>query len=291
LSILLDARSRVCVQGITGVGGRVHALSMLEYGTQVVAGVSPGHGGEAVNGIPVFDTCQEAVNETGATFSVCFVGGHGARDAILEAIYAGIRTAVCMEEFVPLLDAVQMRRISAIHNVALIGPNCNGIISPGKAKVGFFPREFGHQGPVGIASRSGTMTYGTMMAVESVGVGESTVVGIGGASVKGIGFVDCLQRFAEDDETEVVVLVGEIGGVEEESAAAFIARGYPKPVVALISGRVAPEGVAMGHAGAIATANRGTWKTKVAALRDVGVDVVSNLEELGERVAISVRRP
>jgi succinyl-CoA synthetase alpha subunit len=290
MSILLDTSSRVCVQGITGVGGRVHALSMLESGTNVVAGVSPGHGGETVSGIPVFETCEEAVRVAGSTFSVCFVGGHSALDAILEAVYAGIRTVVCMEEFVPLLDAVEMRRIAAIHNVVLIGPNCNGIISPGKAKVGFFPREFGRQGPVGVASRSGTMTYGTMMAIERAGIGESTVVGIGGAAVKGIGFVDCLQRFADDDETEMVVLVGEIGGVDEENAAAYISRGYTKPVVALISGRVAPEGIAMGHAGAIATANRGSWRTKVAALTEAGVEVARNLDDLGVRVAARFAR-
>lgn len=290
MSILLDGASRVCVQGITGVGGRVHALSMLELGTNVVAGVSPGHGGENVSGIPVFETCEEAVQAAGATFSVCFVGGRSALDAILEAVYAGIGTVVCMEEFVPLLDAVEMRRISGIHDVVLIGPNCNGIVSPGKAKVGFFPREFGRQGPVGVASRSGTMTYGAMMAIERAGGGESTVVGVGGAAVKGIGFVDCLQRFAEDDETEMVVLVGEIGGGDEEDAAAYISRGYAKPVVALISGRVAPEGVAMGHAGAIATVNRGGWSTKVAALTDAGVAIVRDLDELGERVAARFAR-
>jgi succinyl-CoA synthetase alpha subunit len=288
VSIIIDEETRVCVQGITGTGGSVHTRSMLDYGTRVVSGVAPGHGGEVIHGVPVFETCFDAVAATGATLSVCFVGGRWVLDAVLEAVSAGIGTVVCMEEFVPLLDASRMRRFCDIAGTVLIGPNCNGLVSPGKAKVGFFPQELGRAGSIGVISRSGTLSYGAMMAIEAEGGGESTVVGIGGAAISGLDFVSCLDLFAADDDTEVVVMVGEIGGVREEEGAAHVAAGYPKPVLALIAGRSAPAGVPMGHAGAIATAERGGWENKTRMLSNAGIEVARNLEELGRRAVQSI---
>lgn len=289
MSIIIDAQTRVCVQGISGTGGRAHTQSMLEYGTQVVAGVAPGHGGEVISGVPVFDTCSDAIAASGVTLSVCFVGGRWALDAVLEAVTAGIRTVVCMEEFVPLIDAARMRRFCAIAGAMLIGPNCNGMVSPGKAKVGFFPPEFGKPGAIGVISRSGTLSYGAMMAIEAEGGGETTVVGIGGAAISGLDFVDCLELFATDPETKAIAMIGEIGGSREEKAAAYVAAGYPKPVVALIAGHYAPPGVAIGHAGAMATAEIGSWEAKAEALSEAGIEVVRDLEELGRCAVQSVR--
>jgi succinyl-CoA synthetase alpha subunit len=280
VSILIDGNTRVCVQGITGVGGREHTRSMLEYGTQVVAGVSPGHGGETVHGVPVFDSCAQAARVTGATFGVSFVGSRGAGDAVVEAAQAGFENVICMEEFIPTIDSALARQACALTGTILIGPNCNGIVSPGKAKVGFFPMELGYPGPVGIASRSGTMTYGAMLALGERGLGQSTVVGIGGNSIRGLDFVQCLELFRDDDQTEVVVLLGEVGGLAEQDAAALVARGYPKPVVALISGRHAPAGVAMGHAGAMLEGEQSSWEAKAAALRAAGASVADDLEHL-----------
>jgi succinyl-CoA synthetase alpha subunit len=289
MTILLDETTRVCVQGITGVGGREHSRSMLEYGTQVVAGVSPGHGGEFVSGIPVFETCHSAVAATGATLSVSFVGGRFALDAVLEAADAGMETVVCMEEFVPLWDTMRMRAVCRSQGCTLIGPNCNGLISPERGKVGFFPRELGRRGPIGIVSRSGTMSYAAMLALDSVQLGQSTVIGIGGNAIRGLGVVDCLELFASDDETEAVVLLGEIGGTEEQAAATRVSRGYGKPVVALIAGQSAPLGVAMGHAGAMAQGDGDGWEGKVQSLRAGGITVATDLEHLAELVKVSVR--
>jgi succinyl-CoA synthetase alpha subunit len=258
---------------------------MLGYGTKVVAGVSPGHGGERLESVPVFDSCAEATSETGAEFSVCFVGGAHVLDAVCEAVDAGIHSIVCIEEFVPIKDIVRAKRYCAASSCRLIGPNCNGILSPGKAKVGFFPDELSLPGPVGIASRSGSLTYGAMLELHALGLGQSTVVGIGGASVKGTSFVDCLELFADDDQTEVVVLLGEIGGEDEEAAARHVQRqGYPKPVAALVVGRVAPPGVHMGHAGAIVAADQGGYDAKVLALQEAGVTVAPELETLAAKV-------
>jgi succinyl-CoA synthetase alpha subunit len=257
---------------------------MLEYGTHVVAGVSPGHRGETVSGVPVYASCFEAVAASPVDLAVTFTGGRHAFEAVCEATDAGIKTVVCIEEFVPLWDTLLMARYCRLRGTRLVGPNCNGIISPGEAKVGFFPQELSMRGNVGIISRSGTLTYGAMLTLQKKGIGQSTVVGIGGARVKGTSFVHCLEAFATDSETKVIVLIGEIGGSDEEVAASYIEAGYPKPVVALVVGRVAPVGVAMGHAGAIATEGRGSWQQKVNTLSNAGVSVAANLDEMAEMV-------
>lgn len=258
---------------------------MLAYGTNVVAGVSPGHAGETVHGVPVYDTCQDAVSYQGAQFGVSFVGTQGAADAVLEAADAGFSYVVCMEEVLPTFDTALMRRACSVSNTKLIGPNSNGIVSPGKAKVGFFPLELGSSGPVGIVSRSGTMTYGAMQALGGRGLGQSTVVGVGGNAIRGIDFVYCLEQFRVDDQTELVVLLGEVGGLAEQDAASYLANGYPKPVVALISGRYAPQGVMMGHAGAMMTGPQSTWAAKAEALGSVGVTIADDLDDLADKVA------
>ena len=212
MSIIITETTRVCVQGITGTGGTAHTRAMLDNGTRIVAGVAPGHGGETVHGVPVFETCHEAVRATGATLSVSFVGRRHASNAVLEAADAGLRYVVCMEEFVPLLDVLKMRAYCANVGCTLIGPNTNGLIAPGRAAIGFFPREFARPGPVGIVSRSGTLTYGVMQALARAGTGVSTAVGIGGGAARGLDFVGCLELFAADAETAAVVLIGEIGG-------------------------------------------------------------------------------
>jgi succinyl-CoA synthetase alpha subunit len=285
VSIFLEGGTRILVQGITGTGGQAHARSMLAYGTAVVAGVSPGHGGETVAGLPVYETCHEAVRSHPVDMSVCFAGGRYVLDAIYEAADAGIKTVVCIEEFVPLQDSLRASRYCIARGCRLVGPNCNGIITPGQSKVGFFPEELSLPGTVGIASRSGTLTYGAMLALQRRGVGQSTVVGIGGARIKGTSFVDCLAAFAADADTRKVLLLGEIGGSDEEDAAAYLSSGYSKPVVALIVGRSAPPNVPMGHAGAIVREGRGGWDDKVAALERVGVTVAANLDEAAEVLA------
>ena len=257
---------------------------MLEYGTRVVAGVSPGHHGETVSGVSVYSSCFEAVANTPIDIAVCFTGGRHALEAVCEAADSGIRTVVCIEELVPLWDTLLMVRYCQLHGIQLVGPNCNGIITPGEAKVGFFPQELSMPGPVGIISRSGTLTYGAMLALQRRGIGQSTVVGIGGARVKGTSFVQCLEAFAGDPDTKLVVLIGEIGGSDEESAGGYVAAGYPKPVVALVVGRVAPPGVPMGHAGAIVADGSGGWQHKVDKLSEAGVSVAANLDELAEMV-------
>jgi succinyl-CoA synthetase alpha subunit len=285
VSIFLKRDTQILVQGITGTGGQAHAGSMLAYGTSVVAGVSPGHGGETVVGLPVYETCHDAVRNHPIDMSVCFAGGKYILDAIYEAADAGVKTVVCIEEFVPLQDSLRAQRYCQARGCRLIGPNCNGMISPGQSKVGFFPEELSLPGPVGIASRSGTLTYGAMLALQRLGIGQSTVVGIGGARIKGTTFVDCLAEFAADDQTQKVLLLGEIGGVDEEDAARYLRSGYSKPVVAVIVGRSAPPDVPMGHAGAIVREGRGGWQDKVAALEQVGVTVVANLDEAAEVLA------
>jgi succinyl-CoA synthetase alpha subunit len=292
MSIIITETTLVCVQGITGTGGTAHTRAMLDNGTRIVAGISPGHGGETVHGVPVFETCHEAVRATGATFSVSFVGRRHACDAVLEAADAGLRYVVCMEEFVPLLDALKMRAYCAKAGCTLIGPNTNGLIAPGRAAIGFFPREFARPGPVGVVSRSGTLTYGVMQALARAGTGVSTAVGIGGGVARGLDFVGCLELFAADAETAAVVLVGEIGGRPEQDAASFLRRsGRHQPVFALIAGRSAPPGVAMGHAGAVAQVTGETWEAKVSDLAAAGVTVARDLEDLGRLVSAAVGGP
>jgi succinyl-CoA synthetase alpha subunit len=237
-----------------------------------------------VSGVPVFDTCDEAAAVTGATMSVSFVGGHSSLDAVCEAANAGIRSVICMEEFVPVWDTMYMRAVCQSKGCALIGPNCNGLMSPGKGKVGFFPRELGNQGPVGVISRSGTLAYGAMLALDNANIGQSTTIGIGGNAIKGLSFVDCLELFAADGQTEAIVLLGEIGGSDEQRAASYVALGYRMPVVALMAGRSAPPGVAMGHAGAISQGSGDSWLAKAESLREAGIDVANDLDDLARIV-------
>jgi succinyl-CoA synthetase alpha subunit len=289
MSILIDERTRVIVQGITGRDGSFHARAMREYGTRVVAGVTPCKGGLKVDEIPVFDTMKEAVAQTGASCSVVFVPARSASDAIREAADAGISLIVCITEGIPVLDMVDLYHELKSKSVRLIGPNCPGIISPGKCKVGIMPGPIHEPGGIGVISRSGTLTYEVVYDLTASGLGQSTCIGIGGDPIVGTGFVDLLEMFEQDDQTEAIVLIGEIGGQEEEEAAAYIQAHVSKPVAAFISGRTAPPGKRMGHAGAIISGGRGGADAKVKALRDAGVVVVDRPDQLPEALARSGR--
>lgn len=285
MSILVGKDTRLVVQGITGREGRFHTQQMLAYGTPVVAGVTPGKGGMEVDGVPVFDTVREAVEETGANTSIIYVPARFAPDAILEAADAGVELVVCITEGIPVLDMVQVRRYLDISGVRLIGPNCPGVITPGEAKVGIMPGHIHTPGPVGIVSRSGTLTYEAVYALTNKGIGQSTVVGIGGDPIIGTTFLDVLQMFEADPRTEAVVLIGEIGGTEEERAAEYIKSEMTKPVVGFIAGQTAPPGKRMGHAGAIISGGKGTAAEKIAALKAAGVRVARHPEEIADLVA------
>ncbi len=286
MSIYVDSDSRVLVQGITGSEGSFHARQCIEYGTQIVAGVTPGKGGTRFDErVPVFDTVAEAVAETGADVSVVFVPPPFAGDAVMEAAEAGLRLVICITEGIPALDMVDVVAYCNARGTRLIGPNCPGVISPGKCKVGIMPGFVHRQGRVGVISRSGTLTYEAVDQLTRVGLGQSTCIGIGGDPVIGTTFRDCLERFAEDDQTDAVVMIGEIGGSAEEEAAAMIADGYPKPVVAFIAGQTAPPGKRMGHAGAIIAGGKGTAAEKMAALRQAGAHVVESPSEIGATTA------
>ncbi len=276
MSILVDEKTRVIVQGITGRDGAFHASQMIAYGTKVVGGVTPGKGGQKTeSGVPIFNTMAEAVGETGADASVIYVPAAFATDAICEAADAGITLVVCITEGVPVLDMVRVIPYLRERGARLIGPNCPGIISPGKCKVGIMPGGIHTRGPVGVVSRSGTLTYEIDYHLTKSGFGQSSCLGIGGDPVVGTNILDALELFAKDDETECVVLIGEIGGSDEEEAAALIARGYPKKVAAFIAGQTAPPGKRMGHAGAIVSGGTGTAAEKIAAFKAVGVDVAA----------------
>jgi succinyl-CoA synthetase alpha subunit len=283
MSILIDSRTRLVVQGITGREGEFHARSMVEYGTAVVAGVTPGKGGQrALDGqVPVFNSVHEAVAETGADTSCIFVPAPGAPDAVLEAIDAGIRTVFCITEGIPALDMIRVVELARVAGARLIGPNCPGATSPGRAKVGIIPGSVHREGRVGVVSRSGTLTYEAVQAMSDAGIGQSTCVGIGGDPIIGTTFTDVLQLFAADDETDAIVMIGEIGGAAEEQAAAWAAEHLADvPKVAFIAGRTAPEGKRMGHAGAIISGGSGTAASKVAALEAAGFRVASSPTEL-----------
>lgn len=281
MSILVNKNSRVLVQGITGREGAFHARKMREYGTNVVAGMTPGKGGQQQDGVPVFNTVAEAVEKTGADTSIIFVPAPGAADSIVEAADAGIKLVVCITDGVPTLDMVRAANYLKEKDVNLIGPNCPGLISPGECKVGIMPAEVYTRGPIGVISRSGTLTYETCDHITRAGSGVSTCIGVGGDPVIGIKFIDALKLFRDDPETRVVIIIGEIGGSDEEIAAAYIKESaYPKPVVAFISGRSAPPGKRMGHAGAIISGGRGTPQAKVAAFEGAGVPVGNTLEEV-----------
>ena len=285
MSILVDRGTRVLCQGITGSAGSFHSKQMLEYGTNLVAGVTPGKGGTRFEGkVPVFDTVAKAVAETGANASIIFVPPPFAADAILEAAAARMPLVICITEGIPIDDMVKVKR--ALHGEAtrLIGPNCPGIITPGECKIGIMPGHIHEKGRVGIVSRSGTLTYEAVHQVTQLGMGQSTAVGIGGDPVHGLNFVDCMKLFAADPETEAVILIGEIGGGEEEDAAAFIKASFNKPVVAFIAGATAPPGKRMGHAGAIISGGKGTAKDKIDALEGAEVHIAPGPHELGKTV-------
>ncbi len=284
MSILVDENSRVVIQGITGREGTFHTKRMLDYGTVVAAGVTPGKGGKSVEGVPVFNTVKQAVQKEAANVSCIFVPPPFAADAIMDAASAGIEVIVCITEGIPVLDMVKVASFLRQRDSVLIGPNCPGIISPGKTKVGIMPENIHRPGKVAVISRSGTLTYEVVDQLTRIGLGQSTCIGIGGDPIVGTDFIDHLKRFKDDDETQGVVLIGEIGGTAEEEAAEYIQGEFHKPVVAFIAGQTAPPGRRMGHAGAIIAAGQGKAEDKVAALKKVGITVVLNLATLGETV-------
>ncbi len=290
MSILVDEQTRVVVQGITGKEGSFHARACREYGTRIVAGVTPGKGGSVHEGVPVFNTVEDAVRLEGATTALIFVPPAFAADAILEAADAGIELIVCITEGIPILEMVMVRYALEKKNVRLIGPNCPGVISPGKAKVGIMPGFIHSEGCVGVLSRSGTLTYEAVKQLTDVGLGQSTCIGIGGDPVIGSRFVDLLPLFADDPQTEAVLLIGEIGGSAEEEAAELVKKGYPKPVIGFVAGATAPPGRRMGHAGAIVMAGRGTADEKRQAMERAGIIVCQSAAELGLSVATTLRR-
>ncbi len=287
MAILVDKNTRLLVQGITGREGEFHSQQMIEYGTQVVAGVTPGKGGQrACDGqVPVFDTVSEAVAQTEANASVVYVPARFAADAILEAADAGIPLVVCITEGIPTLDMIRVRAYLDHRRVRLVGPNCPGLLSPGQAKVGIMPGHIATPGPVGVVSRSGTLTYEVVYALTARGIGQTTCVGIGGDPIIGTTFIDVLGLFERDPLTEQVVLIGEIGGSDEERAARFIAERMTKPVTAFVAGRTAPPGKRMGHAGAIIEGGTGTAAEKIAAFEAVGVPVAQHPEQISDLVA------
>ncbi|MCP4537463.1 MAG: succinate--CoA ligase subunit alpha [Chloroflexi bacterium] len=289
MTILVDKNTRLVVQGITGREGEFHSLQMIKYGTQVVAGVTPGKGGQmACDGqVPVFDTVAEAVAETGANTSVVYVPARFAADAILEAASAGIPLVICIAEGLPTLDMIRVRAYLDQKGTRLIGPNCPGLLSPGEAKVGIMPGHIATPGPVGVVSRSGTLTYEVVYALTAKGIGQTTCVGIGGDPIIGTTFIDALELFEADPQTEQVVLIGEIGGSDEERAAEFVAERMTKPVTAFIAGATAPPGKRMGHAGAIIQGGAGTAAEKIAAFEAVGVRVAEHPEQIADIVAQS----
>jgi succinyl-CoA synthetase alpha subunit len=283
VSIFVDRNTRVVVQGITGAAGSFHAEQMLAYGTRLVAGITPGRGGTRFQQtVPIFDTVADAVRETGANASVIFVPPPFAADAIMEAASAGVSLVVAITEGIPVLDMVKVKRfLEDKPGVRLLGPNCPGVITPGQCKIGIMPGHIHRPGPIGIVSRSGTLTYEAVKQLTDLGLGQSTAVGIGGDPVNGTDFVDCLTRFEADPETEAIVLIGEIGGSGEEWAARFIGKNVTKPVVGFIAGRSAPPGRRMGHAGAVISGASGTAEAKIAALRAAGVVVAESPAGIG----------
>ncbi|MBU0684417.1 MAG: succinate--CoA ligase subunit alpha [Thermoplasmatota archaeon] len=273
MAIIVDDSTKLVVQGITGYQGSYHSKAMMDFGTKVVAGTSPGKAGEKVNNIPVFDSVSEAIETTGANTSCMFVPAPFCKDAALEAIDAGIRTLVVVTEHLPVLDAIHFVSVARSRGITVIGPNCPGIASPGKAKVGILPNNIFKKGNIGVVSKSGTLTYEIVNSITEHGLGQSTCVGIGGDRVSGTSFIDILERFEADNQTKQIVLVGEIGGTAEEEAAEYIKENIDKPVVAYIAGRTAPPGKRMGHAGAIIARGRGTAESKIRALEAAGVKV------------------
>lgn len=284
MSILLTEKSKVIVQGITGREGSYHAQAMIDYGTKVVAGVTPGKGGQEACGVPVFNSCREAVEKTGANASVIFVPARFAKDAIMDAADGGIKLIVCITEGIPFQDMVQAAAHVKAKGAQLIGPNCPGLASPGFGKMGITPAEILSEGPVGMISRSGTLTYEIVDALTRLGIGQTTCVGIGGDPILGLTFRDLLEMFENDPKTKAVVMVGEIGGTDEEDAADYIGQ-MTKPVVCFISGKTAPPGKRMGHAGAIISGGKGTAQSKVEALTKAGVTIMDTTGEVVRKIA------
>ena len=285
MSILVDKNTRLLVQGITGREGEFHTRQMIEYGTNVVGGMTPGRGGSTILGVPVFNTVREAVDATHANASIIYVPAAFAADSILEAADAGLPLVVCITEGIPTLDMVKVYAYLKQVGTRLIGPNCPGLLTPGEAKVGIMPGHIASKGPVGVVSRSGTLTYEVVWELTSRGIGQTTCIGIGGDPIIGTSFVDVLRLFQGDPETKAIVMIGEIGGSDEEHAASFIKSAVTKPVVSFIAGRTAPEGKRMGHAGAIISGGKGTAAEKVAALEAVGAKVARSPQEIGALVA------
>jgi succinyl-CoA synthetase alpha subunit len=285
MAIWVDNDTRLLVQGITGKEGTFHALGCRDYGTKVVAGVTPGKGGETVEGIPVYDSVAEAREATGANASMIFVPPPFAADAIMEAAAAEIELVVCITEGIPANDMLKVKDFLRSHPTRLVGPNCPGVISPGMAKIGIMPGHIHKQGSVGVVSRSGTLTYEAVWQLSNLNLGQSTCVGIGGDPVNGTNFIDVLEQFAADPQTEGVIMIGEIGGNAEEDAAAWIKANFNKPVVGFIAGRTAPPGRRMGHAGAIVAGGKGTAAEKMEAMKSAGLHVVENPAELGTTMA------
>jgi succinyl-CoA synthetase alpha subunit len=285
MSILVNKDTKVITQGITGATGQLHTRACREYGTQMVAGVTPGRGGTDFEGIPIFDTVEQAVNATGANASVIYVPPPFAADAIMEAVEAGVPLVICITEGIPVLDMVRVKRYLNGKNSRLIGPNCPGVITPSECKIGIMPGYIHKPGNIGVVSRSGTLTYEAVHQLTQLGIGQSTCIGIGGDPVNGTSFVEVLRMFQDDPQTQGVVMIGEIGGSAEEEAAAFIKAHVTKPVAAFIGGQTAPKGKRMGHAGAIIAGGRGTAVEKIQALKEADVHIIPSPAEMGSTMA------
>jgi succinyl-CoA synthetase alpha subunit len=285
VSILVNKDTKVITQGITGSTGQLHTRACREYGTQMVAGVTPGRGGTDFEGIPIFDTVEQAVDRTGANASVIYVPPAFAADAIMEAADAGVELIICITEGIPVLDMVRAKRFFTGKKARLIGPNCPGAITPGECKIGIMPGYIHKPGTIGVVSRSGTLTYEAVYQLTQLGIGQSTCVGIGGDPIIGTGFIELLELFEQDPQTEGVILIGEIGGTAEEETATFIQQHMTKPVAAFVAGQTAPKGKRMGHAGAIITGGRGTAAEKISAFKAAGIHIVPSPAELGLTMA------
>lgn len=282
MGIWIDRNTKVIVQGITGSTARFHTRAMLVYGTKIVGGITPGKGGTVVEGIPVFDTVKEAIEETGATASIIYVPAPWAADAILEGVEAGLEIITCITEHIPVYDMIKVKRYMEESKTRLIGPNCPGIIVPGESKIGIMPGYIHKKGNVGIVSRSGTLTYEAVNQLTKKEIGQSAAIGIGGDPINGTDFIDVLKAFNEDEDTNAIVMIGEIGGTAEEEAALWIKENMSKPIVGFISGKTAPKGKRMGHAGAIISGSKGTAQEKIKIMRECGIRMVDTPDMIGE---------